>query len=143
MMDTKDKTDIVKGLRDIARAVEQDAPNAMELLGIAGREMLVQALKANADDIPSDEAETIARREISAISTSMAKFHQHQMTEVEILNERLLRQFDPAMAWNEAINRAIVAKRAAREEVIEFTPSQRMMFDKFQVPTTLRALRSA
>lgn len=142
-MTPEDKTDIIKALRDVARGIEQGAPNALDLMQAVGTEMLVLALKDGASDIEPARAEALAKREIMAIADSMAKFHQHYATEVEILNDRLMRQFDPAMAWNEAINRAIVAKRAAKEEAIEMTPPQRFMFETYQVPTTMKALRSA
>jgi hypothetical protein len=142
-MEATDKTDIVMALREVARGIEQDAPNALELLQAVGTEMLVLALKNGDSDMPPAVVEMLARREVMAIADSLARFHQHYVTEVEILNERLVRQFDPAMAWNEAINRAIVAKKAAGEEVVMMTPTQQAMFDRFQVPTTMKRLQSA
>lgn len=138
-----DKTAIVMALREVARAIEQNAPNYLDLMQAIGTECLVLALKTGATDIEPATAEALARREVSAIAQSMAAFHNHYTTEVEILNERLVRQFDPALAWNEAINRAIAAKKAAKEEVVEMTTRQQMMFDSFQKPFGMRALQSA
>lgn len=145
MMDTTDKTDIVMALREVAKAIEQDAPNALLLMQSIGTEMLVLALKTGPAlaRLPEEKVEGLVRQEIAAIADSVGRFHDHFIEESDLLNERLLRQFDPAMAWNEAVNRAIEGKKAAREEVVEMTPQQQMMFHKFQVPTTLRALKSA
>jgi hypothetical protein len=137
----KDKTDIVMALREVARGIEQDSPNTIDLMKAIGTELLVLALK-DGSDRPA-VAEMVARREVSAIDDSMKRLQHHFITEVEILNERLVRMFDPAMAWNEAINRAITAKQAAREEVILMTPTQKFMFDSLQVPATLKRLKEA
>ncbi len=145
MIDPKDKTDIILALRDVASAIEQDKPGAQQALTSLATEMLVLAVK-NAPmlaAIPPDDLEALARRELAAIIASVAMFQHNKMTETEILNARLVRQFDPAMAWNEAINRAIEAKKAAREEIVMMTSTQQAMFDRFQVPTTMKALRNA
>lgn len=144
-MDTKDKTDIVMALREVATAVEQNKPGAQHALQSLSTEMLVLAVK-NAPmlaGIAPDDAEALARRELAAVVVSIAMFQQNKMSETEIINARLVRQFDPAMAWNEAINRAIVSKKAAGEEIVMMTPTQQKMFEAFQVPTTMKALRSA
>lgn len=145
MMDGKDKADIIVALRECAGALEQGHPDALTLLQALGTEMLVLGLKNGPAlaSVPEDQVEALVRREVFAVADSIASFHQHKVTEVEILNARLVRQFDPAMAWNEAINRAIAAKKAKREEVIDLTPPQRFMFETYQVPTTMKALRSA
>lgn len=142
-MTPTDKTDIVMALREVARGIEQGSENHLELMRAIGTELLVLALKDGAGQMPPAVAELLARREISAIADSMARYHANYVTEVEILNERLVRTFDPAMAWNEAINRAIEAKKAAREEIIEMTPPQQFMFKSLQVPATMKALASA
>lgn len=142
-MTPADKTDIVMALREVARGIEQDKPNTRDLMLAIGTELVVLALKEGSTDLPPAVAEMIARREVSAIADSMQRFHSHYVTEVEILNERLVRIFDPALAWNEAVNRAIEAKKAAREEVVMLTPTQQFMFDKLQVPTTMKALSAA
>jgi hypothetical protein len=143
ILTAKDKTDIVMALREVARGIEQDSPNTLELMQAIGTELLVLALKEGASDLPPAVAEMVARREISAIGDSMSRLHHHFITEVGILNERLVRIFDPAMAWNEAVNRAILAKQAAREEVIQMTPAQKFMFDSLQVPSTMKRLKEA
>jgi hypothetical protein len=145
MIDPKDKTDIIMALREVATAIEQDKPGAQIALQSLANEMLVLAVK-NAPmlaGITPEDAEALARREIGAVIVSIAMFQQNKMSETEIINARLVRQFDPAMAWNEAINRAIVAKKAAREEIAMMTSTQQKMFEAFQVPTTMKALRSA
>ena len=54
-------------------------------------------------------------REMDAISSNVQSFVKYQTDEAEILNARLSRRYDPGMAVNEAANRAIEAKKAARE----------------------------
>lgn len=144
-MKSTDKADIIKAMRDVALALERGTPNSIDLMQALGTEMLVLALVNGPGlvDIGADRIEALARREIVAITDNIAAFHEHMTTEVEILTERLVRQFDPSMAWNEAINRAIVAKKAKGEEAVMMTPTQKTMFDRFQVPTTMKALRSA
>ncbi len=144
-MDPKDKTDIVMALREVATAIEKGKPGAQQALQSLANEMLVLAVK-NAPmlaSIPADDLEALARRELAAIIASIAMFQQNKMTETEILNARLVRQFDPAMAWNEAINRAIVAKKALREEIVMMTSTQDQMFRTYQVPTTMKMLKDA
>ena len=122
-----DKTDIVIALRKVATGLEQGDSKTFDLLEAIGTELLVLALKHALPAAPLAEAvpmvpeavEAVARREVSAIGDSVQRFLSHQVTERDILNERLMRQFDPSMAWNEAINRAIDAKKAAKQEVEE------------------------
>lgn len=144
-MESKDKTDIAMALREVATAIEQDKPGAQHALQSLATEMLVLAVK-NAPmlaAIPPADLEALARRELAAIIASVAMFQQNKLTEADILNARLVRQFDPAMAWNEAINRAIESKKAAREEIVMMTSTQDQMFRTYQVPTTMKALRDA
>lgn len=144
-MNTTDKTDIIMALREVALGIEQDAPNALELMQALGTEMLVLALKTGPalERIEPERVETLVRGEVAAIVDSIGRYHDHFIEESDVLNERLLRQFDPSQAFNEAVNRAIEAKKAAREEIITMTPLQETMFQKYQVPTGLRALRTA
>ena len=144
-MNSTDKTDIVMALREVATAIEQDAPNGLDIMQSLGTEMLTLALKTGPalSRIDPERVEALVRGEIAAIADSVGRYHDHFIEESDILNERLLRQFDPSMAFNEAINRAIEAKRAAREEIIALTPLQETMFQKYQVPTALRALKTA
>lgn len=146
-----DKTDIVIALRKVATGLEQGDSKTFDLLEAIGTELLVLALKHALPAAPLAEAvpmvpeavEAVARREVSAIGDSVQRFLSHQVTERDILNERLMRQFDPSMAWNEAINRAIEAKKAAKQEVVLMTPQQAFAFEQFQKPSTMMALKNA
>lgn len=146
-----DKTDIVIALRKVATGLEQGDSKTFDLLEAIGTELLVLALKHALPAAPLAEAvpmvpeavEAVARREVSAIGDSVQRFLSHQVTERDILNERLMRQFDPSMAWNEAINRAIEAKKAAKQEVVLMTPQQAFAFEQFQKPSTMMAFKNA
>lgn len=147
-----DKTDIVIALRKVATGLEQGDGKTFDLLEAIGTELLVLALKHALPAKPlrdgqvpmmPDAVEAVARREVSAIGDSVQRFLSHQVTERDILNERLMRQFDPSMAWNEAINRAIDSKKAAKEEVVLMTPHQAFAFETFQKPSTMAAFKNA
>ena len=56
-----------------------------------------------------------------------------------MIEARLMRRFDPAMAWSEAINRACAAKKIARTSI--FTGYQEQAFCS-AAETSLRALRT-
>ncbi len=64
----------------------------------------------------------------------------HRRIEAEIIEVRLMRRFDPAMAWSEAINRACAAKKIARESI--FSGGQKAAFE-VQQETTHDILRRA
>jgi hypothetical protein len=87
-----------------------------------------------------DETFRLAVAEIDAIAENLERFHAGYLDEVGILNERLTRRFDPALAWNEAINRACEAKKIAKSEML--TEFQQRAFD-VQQRTTKDALRNA
>lgn len=159
MIPTKDKTDIVVALRECARGIEQslDPDLTLKVMQSIGTELLVLALKhgpllveIEGENAPPEHRETRAehlenliRVEIAAIADTIAKLHEHRITEGDLLNERLTRQFDPYAAWNEAINRAIAKKLAAKELVVGPSPQQKFAFEKFQFPSTMNALRNA
>jgi hypothetical protein len=147
-----DKTDIVIALRKVATGLEQGDSKTFDLLEAIGTELLVLALKhalpaeplaEGAVPMVPEAVEAVARREVSAIGDSVQRFLSHQVTERDILNERLMRQFDPSMAWNEAINRAIDAKKAAKQEIVLMTPQQAFAFEQFQKPSTMMAFKNA
>lgn len=153
-----DKTAIVVALREVARAIEHNHPNSLNLMQAIGTELVVLALKNGPllDEITNDEEmseelrdkrknylEGMIRAEVAAIVDSIARFHEHKIAEVDILNERLTRMFDPAMAWNEAINRAIAAKKKAGLAIRVMTSQQKVAFETFQLPSTMMALKNA
>lgn len=156
---SKDKTDIVMALRETAKGIEQSVtPNlTLSLMQAIGTELLVLALKNGPllDEISGEDApaktkalreaalEMMIRIEIKAIADTIASMHEHRIKESDILTERLTRMFDPAPAYNEAINRAIEAKKAKGEEIIELTGTQKWMFDNMQLPSLMSALRNA
>lgn len=158
-MTPKDKTDIVMALREAARGIEQSiGPDlALQVMQVIGTELLVLSLKngplldeIEGENAPPEHRETRAehlehliRLEIVAISDTIARLHKHRITESDILNERLTRIFDPYLAWNEAINRAIEKKLAAKETVVQPTEAQKFSFEKFQFPSTMNALLNA
>ncbi len=144
-----DKLDIVKGLRMVAQAIEQGAPDHMALMQAIGTELLVLALRygPNVHEIPDAEFEGLIRREIVAIVLNVAAFHEGKMAEADILTERLVRTYDPSLALTEAMTRAVERKKAAKEEVdsalVHRTPEQEKMWREFQLPMLYRTLRDA
>lgn len=144
-----DKLDMVVGLREVAKAIEQGHPDYLITIQAIATELLVFALKLGpaVEKVPSDDLEALIRREITAIVDSVVRFHEGHIEERDILEERLFRLFDPSLAFNEAVNRAIERKKAAREEIdpalLQRTPQQDMMWKKFQLPTLEKALRNA
>lgn len=156
---SKDKTDIVMALRETAKGIEQSvSPNyTLNLMQAVGTELLVLALKNGPllDEISGSDAteetkalreaalEMMIRIEIKAIADTIASMHEHRIKESDILTERLTRMFDPALAYNEAINRAIEAKKAKGEEITQLTGRQKWMFDNMQLPSLMSALRNA
>lgn len=141
----EDKTDIVKGLREVARAIEQGQGNRLALMQAIGTELLVLALKngPNEADLPPEKIEGLIRIELGAIVDTIVRMHEGRIAEADVLNERLTRMFDPYLAWNEAINRAIEKKKAAGGEVVQPSPQQKFMFEKFQFRSTMNALINA
>ena len=77
---------------------------------------------------------------ISAELDSITDTLKRREFETDIIHARLMRRFDPAMAWNEAVNRACADKKLAREHI--FTGPQSMAF-KVQQETVLKAVKSA
>jgi hypothetical protein len=156
----KDKTDIILALRETAKGLEKVALTesvTLEFIQALGTELLVLALKhgplldkINGPDVaeadkPAREAalEMLIRREVAAIADTVATAHEGRIREIDVIHERLMRQFDPAPAFNEAVNRAIEAKKAKGEVAITMTPPQRFSFEQFQVPTLMSALFNA
>lgn len=155
----KDKVEIVLALRETAKGIEQSTGTdlALNLMQAVGIELLVLALKNGPllDEISGEDApektkalreaalEMMIRTELAAIADNIASMHEHRIKESDILNERLVRMFDPALAYNEAINRAIEAKKAKGEQIKLLTPQQKWMFDNMQLPTLMSALRNA
>lgn len=146
---SSEKTDLVMALREVARAIEQDHGDALAALQALATEMLVYALKHGPalKTIPTEEVEGLIRREIVSVVDSVSRFHEATVDERGILEERLFRLFDPSLAFNEAINRAIERKKAAREEIdpalLTRSPQQDMMWKQHQLPTLQKALRNA
>ncbi len=142
------KTDIIMAMREVARGMEQGHPDILSLMQMLGTELLVFALKYGPalERIGPEETERLVRREIAAIAHTVAKLHEHQTTEAQIINDRLMRMFDPTLAFNEAINRAITAKQAEKGNVDE----ERRALDHvngqawaLQIRSVLNALRAA
>lgn len=75
------------------------------------------------------ETERLAKRELDAVQESIRAHFEYQISEVEILSQRLGRRYDPGMALNEAANRAIAQKQAARDP--QLTSRQKLAL-KFQ-----------
>lgn len=155
----KDKTDIIIALREVAKGLETKAFTqgvTLELLQAIGTECLVLALKhgplldtINKDAPEADKAareaglEMLIRRELAAIADSVAAAHEGRIREIDIIHERLMRQFDPAPAFNEAVQRAIEAKKDKLITAVTMTPPQKFAFEQFQVPTLMSALFNA
>ncbi len=156
----KDKLDIIIALRETAKGIEKVALTegvTLEFIQALGIELMVLALKhgplldkINGPDVPeSDKAaraaglEMLIRRELAAITDTIAATHDGRIREIDVIHERLVRQFDPAPAFNEAVQRAIEDKKAKKEEAITMTPPQRFAFEQFQVPTVMSALFNA
>lgn len=66
-------------------------------------------------------------RELDAIEDSVTKRVSWEAAEREILNERLMRRYDPGMALNEAFQRAIEAKKAAKQSLPMGLPGKQSM----------------
>jgi hypothetical protein len=156
----KDKRDIIFALRETAKGLETRAFTegvALELMQAIGTELLVLALKhgplldkINGPDVPEKDRpareeglEMLIRRELAAIADTVAATHERRIREIDVIHERLMRLFDPAPAFNEAVLRAIEDKKAKLEEVSTMTPPQRFMFEKMQIPTMMAALFNA
>lgn len=77
----------------------------------------------------SKETERLAKRELAAVQESIRAHFEYQTSEADILSERLSRRYDPGMALNEAANRAMVQKQAARDP--QLTDRQKLAL-KFQ-----------
>lgn len=143
-----DKTQIIMALREVARGMEQGHPDILSLMQMLGTELLVFALKYGPaqERIGPEETERLVRTEIAAIADSIAKLHENRITEASILNDRLTRLFDPTLAFNEAIVRAIDANKADRGKLAE---AQELLDGvsgpawRLQIMSVLKALRNA
>lgn len=155
----KDKVEIVVALREAAKGIEQSTGTdlALNLMQAVGTELLVLALKNGPllDEISGENApketkalreaalEMMIRTELAAIVDTIVSMHKHRIKESDILTERLTRMFDPALAYNEAINRAIEAKKAKGETIPQLTDQQMWMWENMQLPSLMSALRNA
>lgn len=151
-MDSQDKLNIIVALREVALAIEQrgDFPETLGVMQALGTELLVLALRngpmleALSPKLTPERLEGLIRREVASIADDIARTHDHNHTEVEVLAARLFRMFDPYLAWNEAINRAMEAIRAAGlsvdPRIMAPTGEQKKMFEQWGFPTTRRAL---
>lgn len=84
----------------------------------------------------------LAEREIDAIRETIVAHFDYQDSEARILSERLARRYDPGMALNEATNRALEAKAAAKAAGMGLTPKQELAL-KFQTESQRRNIRNA
>lgn len=84
----------------------------------------------------------IALYELSLVSSVAFARATYRKTETDILAESLTRRFDVGSALNEATNRAIEAKKAAREEISELSGSQNKALE-FQKQYLARILAKA
>lgn len=76
----------------------------------------------------------IIANEVSCVRDSIIHFADYQMSETEILTQRLGRRYDVGMAMNEATNRALKLKSELPTDpqpIRELTASQKMAL-KFQ-----------
>ena len=62
--------------------------------------------------------------------------------EGHLITALLTRRYDPSPIWNEAINRAIANKKAAKEDYFELSGAQKAAFER-QQETGRKALRNA
>lgn len=137
---------MVQVLREVAAAIEKGKGNLHELMHAVGTELMVLALKYRPPEVdgPDPEVtEVLVRREVGATLDTILQFHRFQLTERGVLNERLMRVFDPYLAWNESVNRAIELKKTAGERPILPTDQQKWMFENMQLPATQKALFNA
>lgn len=141
------KTDVIMALREVARGMEQGHPDILALMQVLGTELLVFALKYGPalEKIGPEETERLVRQEILAIVHTIALLHENRITEAAIINERLMRSFDPTLAFNEAINRAIERKKAEKADMAEVENSLSVNNGAWalQIKTVLKALRAA
>lgn len=134
---------MIDTLRWVTDMLDQDGDPGKELMIAAGVELLATALKD-----PRDKPDTLQliRREVTAIGKDIDAYRKAQADEFDILSERLFRLFDPALAWNEAINRAIERKKEMGEtldpRLTTMSPQQEFMFER-QQRLTRNALRAA
>lgn len=68
------------------------------------------------DDIDKKVFLSAAKRELDQVETSVLAIIEYRKSESDILNERLTRRFDVASAMNEAAQRAIAMKTAAKTD---------------------------
>ena len=80
---------------------------------------LMRTLRGGVQDESCRLAESgrIGQRELDAIPETIRAHFNYQISETRILSERLARRYDVGMALNEATNRTIVEKQAAKQEV--------------------------
>lgn len=69
----------------------------------------------------------VVQSEQNAVWDQVRKVIEYQAGEVELLEDRLSRRFDIGMAMNEAANRAIAQKQAARDP--ELTGRQKLALE--------------
>jgi len=90
----------------------------------AGEAALVFGLTLEAKRDWGSAAGLAAEREVKECRRNVAEFLRNQKTEADILNERLTRRYDPALALVEATNRAIEQKKTDRSHVYDLTTKQ-------------------
>lgn len=73
-----------------------------------------------------EQAKGVIAREMAEIQTTAVKAFEFQLSEQNILSERLGRRYDLGMALNESANRALAQKKVAmtESEVPKLTGSQ-------------------
>lgn len=84
----------------------------------------------------------IVNRAITDVEIVADDAFTNREAEIAIIEARLMRLYDPAQAFNEAVLRAIAAKKAKREELYAMSAHQQMAFD-VQRESLTKALRSA
>lgn len=93
-------------------------------------------------EIDRQKFSALAGREIDAIRETVVAHFDYQDSEARILSERLARRYDPGMALNEATNRALEAKAAAKTAGMGLTDKQKFALE-FQAKSQLRNIRNA
>jgi hypothetical protein len=79
-----------------------------------------------AHGLEREQTKKLIAREMDEIQITAVKAFEFQLSEQNILSERLGRRYDLGMALNESANRALAAKKAAKTEgeVPKLTGSQ-------------------
>lgn len=87
-----------------------------QALWMSGRLMTWAHMRMAEDrDWDPEIVKRVSQSEQNAIWDQVRAVIKYQAGEVEMLEARLSRRFDPGMALNEAANRAMVQKQAARD----------------------------